>query len=308
MKLNQLQYLVALDKHRHFVSAAEDCGVTQPTLSMMISKLETELDVQLFDRSRQPIEPTAMGKKIIAQAKIALRELDKLPELIKSEQELLSGELRLGLIPTLSSYLLPKFIQNITHEYPNLKLKIVELETESLIHELQAENLDMFIAATPLDHVDFYEVPLYYEPFMAYFSIDHPDRDTPLEADRLPSDGLWILQQGHCFRDQIMNFCTSDMSYNQSYEAGSIDSLVRIVDQNGGYTIIPQLHIELLSETQKKNVRKISGHPLNREISIVINKNYIREKMINLVAEGIKKIIPADMIDTKLKKHSIRLR
>ncbi len=308
MKLSQLEYIIALDQHRHFVNAAEACGVTQPTLSMMISKLESELDIQIFDRTKHPIEPTSMGEKIIEQARKTLREVDKLPELIRSEQELMEGELRLGLIPTLSSYLLPKFIQDFTVNNPGLELKIFEMETDTLIHELEAERIDMFIAATPLDHPEFYEVPLYYEAFKAYFSSDHPDKNKKLSAKNLPTDNLWVLREGHCFRDQIMNFCKKKMNYNHSFEAGSVDSLVRIVDQNGGYTIIPELHLDLLDAEQKKNVRSIEGPPVNREISIVIKENFIREKMINTVADSIKKIIPDEMLNTKLKKHSIRLR
>ncbi len=307
MTIQQLEYIVALNKFRHFVTASKECGVTQPTLSMMIQKLENELDVSIFDRSKHPIEPTEIGLRIINQAEATLRELNKVKQVIVDETEVLSGPLRIGVIPTLSPYLIPQFIKNFKVNYPEIQLIISEMNTETLIQALKRESVDMFIAATPLEVEEFFEIPLYYEKFLAYFSKDHPLRDVPLSATNLPQDNLWILEEGHCLRDQIFNFCQRSLPYNHTFEAGSIDTLVRIVDINGGYSVIPELHMDFLTEDQQINVREINNPPAIREISVVIKNNFIKEKMINAVADTIKSIIPNHMLDERLKKFSIKL-
>ncbi len=307
MTIQQLEYIVALNKFRHFVTASKECGVTQPTLSMMIQKLENELDVSIFDRSKHPIEPTEIGLRIINQAEATLRELNKVKQVIVDETEVLSGPLRIGVIPTLSPYLIPQFIKNFKVNYPEIQLIISEMNTETLIQALKRESVDMFIAATPLEEEEFFEIPLYYEKFLAYFSKDHPLRDVPLSATNLPQDNLWILEEGHCLRDQIFNFCQRSLPYNHTFEAGSIDTLVRIVDINGGYSVIPELHMDFLTEDQQINVREINNPPAIREISVVIKNNFIKEKMINAVADTIKSIIPNHMLDERLKKFSIKL-
>ncbi len=307
MNLQQLEYIIAVNKHRHFARAAKHCGVSQPTLSMMIKKLEEELDSVIFDRTKHPVELTETGKKIISQAERAIFETEKLKELVKSDIKALSGTLSIGVIPTLAPYLVPKLIKHFKQNYPNISLSISEMTTEELIRALSKRDIDMFIAATPLEEAEFYEIPLYYEKFLAYFSDNHPYIDLPLSASNMPADNLWILEEGHCFRDQVFNFCTETMSYNQMFEAGSIDTLVRIVDINGGYSVIPELHLTYLSEKQKKNIRAINNPPAIREISLVINKDFIKEKMVNAVADAVKAIIPAHMIDERLKKYSIRL-
>ena len=307
MTIQQLEYIVAVNKYRHFVSAAEHCGVTQPTLSLMIQKLESELGVIIFDRTKHPIEPTVIGFRLVEQAEVSLREMRKLKEMILNETESLAGPLRIGVIPTLATYLVPEFIHLFTAKYQQVELIISEMRNGSLIEALNKESIDMIIAATPLEQTEFYEIPLYYEKFIAYFSPDNPFRDVPLSASNMPQENLWVLQEGHCVRNQIFNFCQTDMNYNHSFEAGSIETLVRIVDKNGGYSVIPQLHLAFLSEGQKKNVREIKSPPAVREISIVIKKNFIKERLINAVADTIKAIMPENMLDERLKKFSIRL-
>lgn len=307
MTVQQLEYIVALNKYRHFVTASEKCGVTQPTLSLMVQKLESELNVSIFDRSKHPIEPTSMGKRIIEQAEVTLRELKKMKEMVVSETESLAGTLKLGVIPTLAPYLVPELISGFKVNYPQIQLIIHEMPTKSLIEALQKDAVDLFIAATPLEQADFYEIPLYYEKFAAYFSADNPYRDQPLSAQNLPRENLWILQEGHCLRSQIFNFCQNTVEYNYTYEAGSIETLIRIVDKNGGYSVIPELHLPFLTETQRLNVREITCPPAVREISIVIRKDFIKERIINAVANTIKAIMPENMLDERLKKFSIRL-
>jgi LysR family hydrogen peroxide-inducible transcriptional activator len=219
----------------------------------------------------------------------------------------MSGTLKIGVIPTLAPYLVPEFIHLFKSKYRQVELIISEMRTASLIEALDKESIDMFIAATPLEQPEFYEIPLYYEKFLAYFSQDDPFRDTPLSASNMPPDNLWVLQEGHCVRNQIFNFCQTSMNYNHSFEAGSIETLVRIVDKNGGYSVIPELHLSFLNEEQKQNVREITYPPAVREISIVIKKNFIKERLINAVADTIKEIMPENMLDERLKKYSIRL-
>ena len=308
MTLQQLEYVLALDKTRHFVRAAELCGVTQPTLSAMVQKLEDEMDCRIFDRSRQPIEPTEIGKQIIKQAQVIIYQVNQLKESVRNEKETLSGVLNLAIIPTIAPYLLPQFIASFRNLYPNISLKVSEMHTSTIIEKLRIAEIDMAILSTPLDDPKILEVPLYYEKFVAYISPLEPIYErTELSASDMPLDRLWVLEEGHCLRNQVFNFCNEKPHQDSTYEAGSIDTLVKIVDINGGYTVIPELHIELLSEKQKLNLREIVKPEATREISVVIRHDFVREGMLNAVAECIKKIIPAHMLDARLKKFAIKL-
>jgi len=308
MTIQQLEYVLALDKTRHFVRAAELCGVTQPTLSAMVQKLEDEMDCKIFDRSRQPIEPTEIGRKIIKQAQVIIYQVNQLKESVRNEKDTLSGVLNLAIIPTIAPYLLPQFIASFKNLYPNISLKVSEMHTDTIIEKLRIAEIDMAILSTPLNDPKILEVPLYYEKFVAYISPLEPIYErTELSASDMPMDRLWVLEEGHCLRNQVFNFCHEKPHHNSTYEAGSIDTLVKIVDMNGGYTVIPELHIELLNEKQKLNLREIVKPEATREISIVIRHDFVREGMLNAVAECIKQIIPAHMLDERLKKFAIRI-
>lgn len=308
MTLQQLEYVLALEKTRHFVRAAELCGVTQPTLSAMIQKLEDELDCKIFDRSRQPIESTEIGKQIIRQAQVIIYQANQLKESVKAEKNTLSGTLNLAIIPTIAPYLLPQFIASFKKSYPDISLKVSEMHTETIIEKLRIAEIDMAILSTPLEDPKILEVPLYYEKFIAYISPSEPIYERKeLSANDMPLDRLWVLEEGHCLRNQVFNFCTEKPVHSSTYEAGSIDTLVKIVDINGGYTVIPELHIELLNEKQKLNLREIVKPEATREISVVIRHDFVREGVLNAVAECIKQIIPAHMLDARLKKFAIKL-
>ena len=307
MTLQQIEYIVALNRHRHFVKAAEECGVTQPTLSAMVQKLEEELDVKIFDRSKHPIEPTAIGEKIIRQAETTLNEMRRIQEVVDNETNSLTGTLKIGIIPTIAPYLVPDFISRFRTDYGLITLTISEMRTTNILEQLKTGNLDLAIVSTPLDQPDMLEIPLYYEKFAAYFSPTQRLTEFPLNPKDMPLDDLWVLQEGHCARRQIFNFCHAKSS-NHMYEAGSIDTLVKIVDKSGGYTVIPELHLQFLTETQLKNVREITSPPAVREVSILIRKDFVKERMINAVADTVKKIIPPQMLDERLKKFSIRLK
>ncbi|WP_347841374.1 LysR substrate-binding domain-containing protein [uncultured Draconibacterium sp.] len=307
MTLQQLEYILALNKYRHFVTASKRCGVTQPTLSTMIQKLESELNIEIFDRSKHPVAPTSIGEKVIEQAERALTEIRKIGEIVLNETDTLSGSLHIGVIPTLATYLVPRFIQVFSEKCDSVKLTMSEMNTATLIEALKKDSVDMFIAATPLDQPDFLEIPLFYERFYAYFSADHPLKDVPLHPENMPQEKLWVLEEGHCLRDQVFNFCSASIPYTHVFEAGSIETLVRIVDINGGYTLIPELHLPLLTDGQRQNVREINNPPAIREVSIVIHKNFVKERLLNIVGEAFKTIIPEGMLNERLKKFTIRL-
>lgn len=309
MNLQQMEYIVALDKYRHFVLAAEACGVTQPTLSAMIQKLEEELDVKIFSRDRKRIAPTQVGEKIIRQAKIALNESQKIKEIVADEMDSMSGSLRIGILPTIAPYLVPDFIFHFRKNYPKVSLFIDERENESLMQALKFGNLDIVIT-TPPPHTDnLLEIPVYIEKFVAYFSRDcHKSREA-ISRKELPPEQMWILKEGHCIPNGAMNFCKNKEVGNHIYEAGSIETLVRIVDKNGGYTIIPELHIQSLTEEQQKNILPLPGNPpAQRCVSMFIKDDFIRERMVNAVLNTLKSIIPPYMMEERFNKNQIRLR
>lgn len=307
MTLQQLEYIVALDKTRHFVRAAEMCNVTQPTLSAMIQKLEDELDCRIFDRSNHPIQPTEIGELILKQAHVILFNSNQLKENVKVHKGSLGGNLNLAMIPTVAPYLLPGFISIFRENYPDIVLKISEMRTETIIQKLLTAEIDMAILSTPLENPQILEVPLYYEKFEAYISPNESIYQLQeISPSEMPLEHLWVLEEGHCLRNQVFNFCENRI-HSSTYEAGSIDTLVKIVDVNGGYTVIPELHIDLLNEVQKKNLRKIVNPETTREIALVIRQDYVREGLMNAVANTVKQIIPAHMLDARLKKFAIKL-
>ena len=307
MTLQQLEYIVALDKTRHFVRAAEMCGVTQPTLSAMIQELEDELDCRIFDRSSHPIVPTEIGVAVIQQAQVVLFNVNQLKENVLVQRGTVAGNLSLAIIPTVAPYLLPGIISLFRSDYPEISLRISEMRTETIIEKLHTAEIDMAILSTPLEDPKILEVPLYYEKFIAYIAPDEPMyAQEEVSTNEMPLDHLWVLEEGHCLRNQVFNFC-ENKTHTSTYEAGSIDTLVKIVDRNGGYTVIPELHVDLLNETQKQNLRKIVRPEATREIALVIRHDYVREGMMNAVANTVKKIIPQHMLDARLKKFAIKL-
>ena len=308
MTLQQLQYIISLDNNKHFMNAAEECGVTQPTLSTMIQKLEDELDVKLFDRSHQPLTTTEIGKEIVSQAKIVLKHAEFIKEMIKNKRESLEGSLNLAIIPTIAPSLLPKFLIEFRKSYPKVDLQIQEMKTSDIVLNLNQSKIDMGILATPLEIDSLLEIPVYYEKFFAYISPkEEIYKQEVLSANNMPLDNLWILQEGHCLREQVFNFCIEKRDSKPVYEAGSIDTLIKIIDENGGYTVIPELHLQFLNDHQLKNIRNIEKPQGVREVSIVITNDFIRERLLNAVVDTVKSIVPDEMIDQRLKKFAIRL-
>lgn len=309
MTLQQMEYIVAVDKYRHFVRAAESCGVTQSTLSSLISKLEAELDVTIFDRTSHPVKPTALGEEIISQARVVLYNTSQIEELVSSRKGQSVGTLRLGIAPTIAPYILPKLLKNLSEKSPEVQLKVEEARVGSILQKIKTAELDVALLATPVEETDLLEIPVYKERFVAYVSPDDKLYGEPqLMSSFLSPNSVWVLREGYCpGNGGGFPFCHCRSDRKAVYEAGSIETLVRIVDENGGYTIIPELHIPLLSEAQKHNIRPLVSPEPHREVAFVIRKDFVRERMLNILSEAVKGVIPEEMIDPYLRKFPIKL-
>lgn len=305
MTLLQLEYIVAVDTYRSFVSAAEKCFVTQPTLSMQVQKLEEFLHVKIFDRSTQPVIPTEIGSQIIAQARIVLQENYKIKELISSQQQDIVGELKIGIIPTIAPYLLPEVIAAMLEKYPDLKLLIWEYTTEDIIQHLKTGVIDCGILATPLVNPYLTEIPLYYENFVSYISKNSKlFKKKAIGADDLADENIWLLNEGHCMRTQVLNICRSTQNnrlQSLAYHTGSVETLIRMVDINDGATLLPELALADLSAKQLNKVRYFRSPEPVREISLVTHKNFIKKRMLSALKEEILAVIPKGMKQRKKK-------
>jgi LysR family transcriptional regulator, hydrogen peroxide-inducible genes activator len=298
MTIQQLEYVLAVDKFRHFGHAAESCFVTQPTLSAQISKLENELGIIIFDRSKMPVIPTEIGVLIIEQAKKVAIHQKGIFEIIAQQKGDISGVLKIGIIPTIAPYLLHRFIRNFLEKYPNVKLQVEELITEETIKRLKNDELDAGIVVTPLEENGIVEKPLFYEKFYVYLSKDHSllSKESLSTAD-LETTDLWLLQQGHCFRDQVLKLCNLPkfQKMNFHYESGSLEGLRNMVNQYKGITLLPELATWDLSDEEKQRLRKFSADEPSREISLVTSRSFLKKKLIEVLFHEITASIPQNM-------------
>lgn len=305
MTLTQLEYIVALDIHRHFVQAAEQCFVTQPTLSMQIQKLEDELGVKIFDRTKQPVIPTEMGLSIIAQARVILREASRVQHIINDQKDTMTGELRIGIIPTLAPYLLPPLFKHMQEKYPQLHLIIKETITEEVISELKRNRLDCGLVVTPLNDTSIKEDILFYEELFVYVSRKNALYDKKyVLANDIDPDQLWLLEEGHCFRSQVLNLCElrKRSDFHFKYETGNIETLKRMVDKSDGITILPELAVMEFSKPQMKLVKRLKEPRPAREVSLVTHRDHIKTKHIKTLKEEILSIVPKQMQKLQNKK------
>ncbi len=287
MTLQQLKYIISIDRHRNFARAAAESGITQPTLSSLLQKLESELDVRIFDRSNKNVSPTAIGSKILRQAERIVNEAERIVELVTEEKGLVTGMLNLSAGPTIAPYILPRFIKTYTKMFPHVTLSIVEMKAETMIRALHIGQLDLGIAISGQAEEGILEIPLYTEPFWVYIS-----------------ESCWRK----CLRDSAFSFCKARGVGRRIYEAGSIETLIRIVDENGGFTIIPEMHLPMLTDVQRINVRRIEGDYLSqRRVSIYVRADFIRERMLNSIVEALVTFVPKSMIDEHILKYGIRL-
>jgi LysR family transcriptional regulator, hydrogen peroxide-inducible genes activator len=301
MNLQQLEYIVSVDTHRHFEKAAGQCFVTQATLSMMIKKLEQELDVLIFDRSRQPVMPTETGRAIIEQARVILKETQQLKLLSKEARSGTAGELRIGVIPTVAPYLLPLFLTGFLKKYPAVKLKIVEQTTEHLLKLLSSDKLDVAIMATPLAEKGFSEQHLFYEEFKVYVARENKSlKKKYILAEDIDVNKLWLLEEGHCLRSQVLNLCEIQKKqaivHHLDYETGSIESLLKITDMNGGITVVPALATVHFEKGQKEKLRHFKPPVPVREISLVTYRHFVKKGLLQLlqkqIVEAVKQYLP----------------
>ncbi|MFT5725264.1 MAG: LysR family hydrogen peroxide-inducible transcriptional activator [Bacteroidia bacterium] len=299
LSLVQLQYLIALDEHRHFIKAAQSCFVTQPTLSMQIKKLEEELEVKLFDRSKQPIIPTDVGILIVEQAKRVLNETRKIENILLEYKGTVAGDLNVGIIPTISPYLMPQLISQISKRYPEIRLNVRELMTDEIVHLLQKDHLDVGIVATPLDIDGMVEKPIFYERFCLYLNPSHPSYHLQeLDAKMLLDDKLWLLSEGNCFRDQAVNLCalrhSSALKNKFNYESGSIETLIRIVNLEGGATVIPEWASLDLKPEEKAHIRTVKGNSV-REVSLIFTRNFAKAKLSEAFYTTLQACVPIQL-------------
>jgi len=297
MTLTQLEYIIAVDNHRSFAKAARACHVTQPTLSMQVKKLEKDMGVLVFDRSKKPILTTDIGRRIVNQARTILREANHIYELIQDEQDTVKGELRVGVIPTLGPYLLPQFLPDFMLKYPEVQLNIQELLSEEIIEKLRADQLDIGLLVTPLNLDGFTELPLFYETFVVYMSTSHPLSERhKIDFDDLNIEDMWLLQEGHCFRSQAVNICGEGQEETQRglrFESGSLETLRRIVEKQYGYTLLPELAtMELSEELYNRHVRTFRNPQPVREVSIVLRRSFMKRRLVDLLQQSILDAVP----------------
>lgn len=286
--LTQLEYIVAIDEYRHFATAAEKCFVTQPTLSMQIKKLEDELGVIIFDRSRQPVVPTDLGAKLIEQARMTLSATQRIKEIIQEEQQEVEGTLKIGIIPTLAPYLLPVFIGPYIRKYPAVKVEVEELVSEEIIRRLKRDMLDVGLFVTPYHDEKIVERPVFYEEMLVYA---HPDSELlkkkEVGHEDIVTSDIWMLGNGHCFRNQVVNLCEMSASQHKNlpfeFESNSLETLMRIVDVEGGFTLIPELALQYMSPEKKKQVRSIANTKPLREVSVIYSRHFTKQRLITLL-------------------------
>ena len=299
MNIQQLEYILAVDTYRHFAKAAEHCRVTQPTLSMMIQKLEDELGIKLFDRNLQPVRPTPAGRKVIEQARNVLYQASLIKDIVNEEEQTLKGTFRLAVLPTIAPYLLPRFFQQITEKHPDMDIRILEMKTAPTMAALQNGEIDAAIIANQPVEAQLQGDILYYEEFFGYVAKSEPIfKKELIRTSDISDERLWLLDEGHCFRDQLMRFCQMEKVklHQASYRLGSLETFMRMVESGNGITFIPQLATYQLSNEQKELIRPFAIPIPTREIVWVTRKDFIRHTIAGILIESIKKSVPKEML------------
>ncbi len=295
MTITQLYYVLAVAENQNFTKAAEKCFVTQPTLSMQIQKLEDELDIQIFDRSKKPIELTEVGKKIVTQARNIVNESDRIQDIVDQQKGFIGGDFKLGIIPTIMPTLLPMFLKSFVKKYPKVKLKIEELTTEEIISRINDGHLDAAIAATPLESENIKERVLYFEPFVSYIPNSHRlNEKKKIDVSDLDINDILLLEDGHCFRDGVINLCKVYKSPHDEHfqiESGSIETLIKLSNEGLGMTLLPYLHTLDIKESEKNNLHYFNDPSPAREVSIIYHKSELKMQIIEALQDVISGII-----------------
>ena len=299
MTLQQLEYIVAVYRTRHFVKAAEACGVTQPTLSAMIQKLEAELDVKLFERSSQQVVPTPIGKVVVEQAWKVLNRARKLKDIVAEEKKSLTGTFRLGILPTIAPYLLPRFFPRLMRENSSLEIRVVEMKTADIRRAIDRGEIDAAVMVDTGDLDDYALTTLFYEQFLAYVSpSDQLSAKKSIKTSDLSNELLWLLDEGHCFRDQLVKYCQlkAAKTSQSAYSLGSIETFMRIVENGQGMTFIPELATMQLTPTQKELVRPFAIPIPTREVVMATSKAFVRQSLLYMIVGQIRNSVPEKML------------
>lgn len=305
MNLQQLEYIIALDKTKNFSSAAELCHITQATLSTMVKRLEDELDVVIFDRKTNPILTTECGKEIIELAKASIRSANQIKELSKEVKGKAEGAIKVGIIPTISSSVSHALMSTFLTNFPNIKLEIKEITTDYIINQLKEGFIDVGIISTPLPKkVDLEEEVLFYEALYVYGNTTHGKMEYVF-PEEISKEKIWLLEEGHCLRSQFVNLCSLNkrkMQDNLKFEANSFETLLNMVDSLGGLTVLPELYLKQLSKERQQKITPFhSPHPV-REISMVFHRPYAKFRLQNLLAAEMKRLFTPNLLSSQLKK------
>ena len=299
MTLQQMEYIVAVYRLRHFAKAAEHCGVTQPTLSAMIQKLEQELGVKLFERSSQQVVPTAIGRLVVEQAWRVISRARKIKEIVEEERNALSGVFRIGILPTIAPYLLPRFFTRLMEEYPDIDFRVSEMKTADCKKALARGEIDVAIIVSLGEIEGMEQDSLYFEQFIAYVSEnDSLFQSKSIRSAALPGHFLWLLDEGHCFRDQLVKFCNikSACDSKLTYSLGSIETFMRMVEAGQGITFIPELALDQLTESQKRLVRPFAIPIPTREVVLLTTKTFVRKGIKQMMINEIRDSVPQRML------------
>lgn len=313
MTITQLEYVVAVATYKSFVAAAEKCFVTQPTLSMQILKLEQELNVRIFDRSKHPIVPTDIGVKIIKQAEISLSNVNKIYEIIQQSQGSIEGTFKMAVIPTIAPYILPRLLETHAQLHPELKIEVSEMQTDDIIEKLKKNEIDCALVSTPLDDNSIKEYPLFYEPLVAYYGKNDPVlKKRMITPDDIKMEDIWLLNEGNCLRNQVMNLCSKHLQTLQNdkpyrYESSNVETLKRMVDRNGGLTILPELATFEFREEDMEQIRYFENPQPAREVSLITNKLFVRISVLETLQVEILNIVPESMRILKKDRKLMRI-
>lgn len=298
MTLIQLEYVLAVAESKNFTLAAEKVFVTQPTLSMQIQKLEKELDVDIFDRSTHPIKITKVGEKVIGQAKVILKEAKRMGHMVDELRDSIEGDFVIGVIPTVLPTLVPLFYKNFKSSFPKANLIIKELKTDDILVALENNEIDFGIAVTPLDKNDIIELPLYYEPMVAYVPEGHRlTSKKNLEESDLDLKDLLLLEEGHCFRNNVLSICNvfegkkEERNLGPEVDSGSFYTLVKLAKDGLGMTVLPSLKAEELREDDKKLLKNFKEPIPTREVSIIYHNTQLRLKFVEEMRKLIQSVV-----------------
>jgi len=313
MTITQLEYVVAVATYKSFVAAAEKCFVTQPTLSMQIQKLEDELNIKLFDRNKHPISVTAVGEAVVAQARVILSECEKIYDLIQTQQQQLAGTFRIAVIPTIAPYIVPGLLEHYTARHPEVKLQLQEMETNRVIAALRNGEIEAGLVSTPLEENGVREYPLFYEPFVAYFADDEKAlKKRLITPDDIALERIWLLNEGHCMRNQIINLCSDQIQRLQAerpfrYESSNVETLRKMVDRHKGMTILPELATTEFSEDQMERIRYFENPEPVREISLVTSDHFVKLALLQSIMDEILNLVPEKMRVQKSNRKVLRI-